>query len=66
MNNQNQKPINEYTNDELEKLELQLWRAKDQYENNLKGVINDLNVITALLAERQKSSEQPNSENSAG
>ena len=66
MNNQNQKPINEYTNDELEKLELQLWRAKDQYENNLKGVINDLNVITAMLAERNKSSEQPNSENTAG
>ena len=65
MNNQ-QKPINEYTNDELEKLELQLWRAKEQYETNLKGVINDLNVITALLAERQKSSEQSNSEDSAG
>ena len=65
MNNQ-QKPINEYTNDELEKLELQLWRAKDQYETNLKGVINDLNVITALLAERNKSSEQLNSENPTG
>ena len=64
MNNQ-QKPINEYTNEELEKLELQLWRAKEQYETNLKGVINDLNVITALLAERQKS-EQPAGENTTG
>lgn len=64
-NQQNQKPINEYTNDELEKLELQLWRAKEQYENNLKGVINDLNVITALLAERQKS-EQPAGKNTTG
>lgn len=64
MNNQ-QKPINDYTNEELEKLELQLWRAKEQYETNLKGVINDLNVITALLAERQKS-EQPIGENTTG
>lgn len=50
----NQKPINEFTIEELEKLELQLWRAKDQYEANLKGVINDLNLITAQIAELNK------------
>jgi len=50
----NQKPINEFTIEELEKLELQLWRAKDQYEANLKGVINDLNIITAQIAELNK------------
>ena len=49
----NQKPINEFTIEELEKLELQLWRAKDQYEANLKGVVNDLNVIMTHLKERQ-------------
>lgn len=49
----NQKPIEDYTIEELEKLELQLWRAKDQYEANLKGVVNDLNVIMTHLKERQ-------------
>lgn len=53
MNQQEQKPIEEYTIEELEKLELQLWRAKDQYEANLKGVISDLNLITAHLKQRQ-------------
>lgn len=58
MNQQEQKPIEDYTIEELEKLELQLWRAKDQYEANLKGVINDLNLITAHLKQRQN--ENPN------
>ncbi len=53
MNQQEQKPIEEYTIEELEKLELQLWRAKDQYKANLKGVINDLNFISAHLKQRQ-------------
>lgn len=53
MNQQEQKPIEEYTIEELEKLELQLWRAKDQYEANLKGVIDDLNLISAHLKERE-------------
>ena len=52
MNQQEQKPIEDYTIEELEKLELQLWRAKDQYEANLKGVISDLNLITAHLKQR--------------
>lgn len=58
MNQQEQKPIEDYTIEELEKLELQLWRAKDQYEANLKGVISDLNLITAYLKQRQN--ENPN------
>lgn len=53
MNQQEQKPIEDYTVEDLEKLELQLWRAKDQYEANLKGVINDLNLISAHLKERE-------------
>lgn len=53
MNQQEQKPIEDYSIEELEKLELQLWRAKDQYESNLKGVINDLNLISAHLKQRQ-------------
>lgn len=64
-NQQNQKPINEYTTEELEKLELQLWRAKEDYQKNLNAVINDLNVITAMVAERNKS-EQPVSEDTTG
>lgn len=54
MNQQEQRPIEDFTIQELEKLELQLWRAKDQYEANLKGVINDLNIITARIAELNK------------
>lgn len=54
MNQQEQRPIENFTIQELEKLELQLWRAKDQYEANLKGVINDLNIITARIAELNK------------
>ncbi len=65
MNQQNQKPINEYTTEELEKLELQLWRAKEDYQKNLNAVINDLNVITAMVAERNKS-EQPTGEDTTG
>jgi hypothetical protein len=64
-NQQNQKPINEYTTEELEKLELQLWRAKEDYQKNLNAVINDLNVITAMVAERTKS-EQPTGEDTTG
>ena len=64
-NQQNQKPINEYTTEELEKLELQLWRAKEDYQKNLNAVINDLNVITAMVAERNKSN-QPAGEDTTG
>ena len=53
MNQQEQRPIEDFTIEELEKVELQLWRAKDQYEANLKGVINDLNVIMTHLKKRQ-------------
>lgn len=53
MNQQEQRPIEDYTIEELEKLELQLWRAKDQYEANLKGVINDIGIINAHLKERE-------------
>lgn len=53
MNQQEQRPIEDFTIEELEKLELQLWRAKDQYEANLKGVVNDIGIINAHLKERE-------------
>ena len=51
------KPINEYTNDELEKLELQLWRAKYETSERLAAITNDLAVVNGMLTERTKSDD---------
>ena len=51
------KPINEYTNDELEKLELQLWRAKHETSERLAAITNDLAVVNGMLSERTKSDD---------
>ena len=51
------KPINEYTNDELEKLELQLWRAKFETSERLAAITNDLAVVNGMLSERTKSDD---------
>lgn len=48
----NNKPISEYTIEELEKLELQLWRSKNEYQIKLDNAINDLNIITNILLEK--------------
>lgn len=53
----NQKPIKEYTIEELEKLELQLWRQKHTYTVSLEQVGHDLGVISAELASRQQSAD---------
>ena len=53
----NQKPIKEYTIEELEKLELQLWRQKHTYTVSLEQVAHDLGVISAELSSRQQSAD---------
>ena len=53
----NQKPIKEYTIEELEKLELQLWRQKHTYTVSLDQVGHDLGIISAELAIRQQSAD---------
>ena len=50
-----QKPIKEYTIEELEKLELQLWRAKHETTERLAAITNDLAVVNGMLSEREKS-----------
>lgn len=52
-----QKPIKEYTNEELEKLELQLWRAKHEATERLAAITNDLAVVNGMLSERTKSDD---------
>ena len=46
------KPINDYTNEELEKLELQLWRARHEAQVRLEQATVDLGTVTQLLAQR--------------
>ena len=46
------KPLNEYTNEELEKLELQLWRARHEAQVRLEQATADLSTVTQLLAQR--------------
>ena len=55
--NQPQKPIKDYTNEELEKLELQLWRAKHETSERLAAITNDLAVVNGMLSERTKSDD---------
>lgn len=52
-----QKPIKEYTTEELEKLELQLWRAKHETTERLNAIVNDLAVVNGMLSERTKSDD---------
>jgi hypothetical protein len=52
-----QKPIKDYTNEELEKLELQLWRAKHETSERLAAITNDLAVVNGMLSERTKSDD---------
>lgn len=51
-----QKSIKEMTVEELEKVELQLWRQREQATVTLQQATNDLNVITAELASRKQAS----------
>ncbi len=54
----NTKPINEMTIQELESIELQLWRAREQATVTLNQCANDLQLITNELAKRQQEAEQ--------
>ena len=51
-----QRSIKEMTVEELEKVELQLWRQREQATVTLQQATNDLNVITAELASRKQAS----------
>lgn len=51
------KTINEYTTEELERLELQLWRAKHETTERLNAIVNDLAVVNGMLSERTKSDD---------
>ena len=55
--NQPQKSINEYSTEELERLELKLWRAKHEATERLAALGNDLAFITNIIATRAKSDD---------
>ncbi len=51
--NQN-KPLNEYTIEELEKLELQLWRTRHEAQVTLERSFNDINIINEMIKKKQE------------
>jgi hypothetical protein len=53
----NNKPIKQFSNEELEKLELQLWRQKHAYTASLEQITHDLSLITSELASRNESDD---------
>lgn len=59
MNNEQTKSISEFTIEELEKIELQLWRQREQASATLAQCNNDLQVITNEIANRQNNVKQP-------
>jgi hypothetical protein len=50
-----QKNIKELTSEELESIELKLWREREQLTHRINEVISNLNVINTELATRQES-----------
>jgi hypothetical protein len=53
-----QKNIKEMSLEELEKIELQLWRQREQASVSLQQATNDLQIITNEIASR-KENESP-------
>jgi hypothetical protein len=51
--NQN-KPLNEYTIEELEKIELQLWRTRHEAQVTLERSANELNIIAEIIKKKQE------------
>jgi hypothetical protein len=51
-----QKNIKEMSLEELEKIELQLWRQREQASVSLQQATNDLQIITNEIASRNESS----------
>jgi len=47
------KPLNEYTIEELEKLELQLWRTRHEAQITLERSSNDINVVNEMIKKKQ-------------
>lgn len=54
--NQQSKSINDLSVEELEKIELQLWRQREQASATLAQCNNDLQIITNEIASRQNAS----------
>ena len=50
-----QKNIKELTTEELESIELKLWREREQLTHRINEVVSNLNVINTELASRQES-----------
>lgn len=59
MSQEQTKSISEFTIEELEKIELQLWRQREQASATLAQCNNDLQVITNEIANRQNNVKQP-------
>lgn len=59
MNQEQAKSISDFTIEELEKIELQLWRQREQASATLAQCNNDLQVITNEIANRQNNVKQP-------
>jgi hypothetical protein len=51
-----QKNIKDMSLEELEKIELQLWRQREQASVSLQQATNDLQIITNEIASRNESS----------
>jgi hypothetical protein len=50
-----QKNIKELTSEELESIELKLWREREQLTHRINEVVSNINVINSELATRQES-----------
>jgi hypothetical protein len=50
-----QKNIKDLTTEELESIELKLWREREQLTHRINEVISNLNIINTELATRQES-----------
>ena len=49
-----QKNIKDLTTEELEGIELKLWREREQLTHRINEVVSNLNVINSELAARQE------------
>jgi hypothetical protein len=49
-----QKNIKELKTEELESIELKLWREREQLTHRINEVISNLNIINSELATRQE------------
>jgi hypothetical protein len=50
-----QKNIKDLTTEELESIELKLWREREQLTHRINEVVSNLNIINTELATRQES-----------